>query len=114
MTRLLTRSTGKWYDGEPVNGSFYTKSIDLQRYEGLAFQLNWSGGGVIDGTVEVEVSLDNENFVPDSCSTTEIDGDTGTHVYNIHDFHYRYVRLHINLTSGVTNFDIYVNNRVRD
>lgn len=96
-----------------ISSNYTSFVIDYQQIESFSFQFSWKDGSSITGTTKIEVSLDKENFVPMDASLTKISGTTGTHVFDVSDVHYRYMRFSIDLSAGSSTFNIYFNSRSR-
>lgn len=113
MSNIQVDTTLQIEKNKPVFSSYSSTAYDVQYTEGFSFHLIWGNSSNITGTTFLEASLDGQNFVLIDGSTTKINGTTGSHVFDCSDFHYRFMRLRIELVSGDTEFTIYLNSRSR-
>lgn len=103
------------------SGTDYTTMwMDIQLLAGMSFQLDWEGGTDVAGTITLEasnrhMSEDERNtyYAPIECSDVDITGISGTHIYELLDFEYRFLRLRVSLSSGNSIFRITSNSRTR-
>lgn len=115
---LYPTGTTKIVESQTITeGSSYDSPIiDMQLLEGIALQFNWSDGDDILATATLKASNDGNSFVQVSGSPTLLTDVTGTHVYDIFNFEYRFLRINITMSTGDSIFDIWANTRklVRD
>lgn len=90
-------------------------AINVQDIEGFTLQINWTDALNLEGTFSLEASIDNINFATIPASSQSVPSTIldGTHVYDMHSFHYPYVRLVWTRTAGSATIDIWYCNRGR-
>jgi len=116
---MQTDTTVLLHKDEVISGTFTTEIIDIQQMEGFSFQIYWDGGAGIDGVATIEGSNDlNADIALKKFSTVDrsaqkLIGTPGSHVYDSCRFHYRFMRLKIDVTAGSANFNIHFNSRSR-
>lgn len=113
-TRIHVRENKAILDNELITGDFFTEAIDMQVMEGVAFQVEWSGGTSIDGELTIECSVDGESYCTFAGSNVAMSGLSGGHIYDIVDTHVRYLRVRMNVASGSSLFTVNVNLRTRE
>lgn len=114
MGALQVDGTTHFLEDQIIGSTKYTSSsFDVQQVEGMAIHILWDDIGSIAGTLTVETSNDNSNFTPIPESSQSISGSDGSHLYDIGDFHFRYLRFAISLSSGSSTFNVYINSRSR-
>ena len=119
MGAMQTDTTILLYKDEAISGIFYTDIIDIQQMEGFSFQIYWEGGAGIEGIATVEGSNDLnadvtlKKFSTVDRSSQKLVGTPGSHVYDACKFHYRYMRLKIDVTTSTAVFNIHFNSRSR-
>lgn len=100
---------------QAVSSDINSDSIRLDIREGYSIQAVWSGGSGFTGIFTLEASNDNVNFAPIPGSGVSVNGVTGTHIYDVGDFHYRFGRVSLDVTAGsVTNLEIKAVVRARE
>ncbi len=99
---------------ELVTGEVFSEIVDMQVTEGIAFQVNWSGGTDISGEMTIECSVDGKSFCTFAGSNSTISGTSGGHIYDIVETHVRYLRVRVNVSSGSSVFKINTNRRTRE
>jgi len=87
---------------ELINDDFVTESIDVSGVDqAYMLQLDYfEGDGNIEGTVSLEASIDNVNFVPYELSEIEFNDDDGTFIWDVSNSGAVYIRLNFNITAG--------------
>lgn len=116
---MQTDTTILLHKDEAISGTFYTQIIDIQQMEGFSFQIYWEGGAGIEGVATIEGSNDlnadinAKKFSTVDRSAQKLIGTPGSHVYDASEFHYRYMRLKIDVTVNTAVFNIHFNSRSR-
>ena len=119
MSALQTDVTIKLHEQETISGTFYTDWIDVQQMEGFSFHILWSGGAGVTGVATLEGSNDlNPEIAAKIGSVVDrsgqkLSGTPGSHVYDVSQFHFRFMRLKIDITANAALFDVYFNSRSR-
>jgi predicted secreted protein len=88
---------------QAISGDVDSSASDLRDMEGYAIQFTWSGGSGFSGNLELQASVDGTNYSPVTDSQQAITGATGTHVWNVHDHHYSYVKVVLSGVSGTAS-----------
>lgn len=113
---LQTDSTVLLYEDEFVDGVFTGMIMDVQQMEGCSFYIEWDGPA-FEGIASIECSndlkyKDNKTFL--TLNRSKVDLETcGRHMYDISQFHFRYMRLRIEAVTGSATFNVYYNSRSR-
>jgi hypothetical protein len=77
--------------------------VDLTQNEDYAVQVNYGPGGV--GNLELAGSIDGVNYAPIASSTQAMDILGGTHVWNVSDSHFKWLKVVVpGIATGVTIF----------
>lgn len=87
--------------GADMSGSRTSNITTVQYMDNVGIVVNWTGTSPV-GTFTVEVS--NDNFLTSSTldfgSTITISGNSGSHLIDINQLPYGYIRAKYNFTSG--------------
>lgn len=75
-------------------------SLDLTYIDGISVQVLTTG--TISGTVKIEVSNNNEDWIELTSPTIAV-SNTTSDIVNLDGIHYRYARIFHDATSGTTN-----------
>lgn len=74
-------------------------------------QAVWSAGSSPLGTLKLQASIDNSNYVDISGTTVGVSGNTGSVIWNITNHSYKYLRLIYTRSSGSGTLNAYFNGK---
>lgn len=99
-------------DGGDLSGDLASSIMDIRHLYVGAIHLIWTGSPVGDFTVEASAKkvskssdLADADFETVADSTQAAGGGAGSHVYNLTDLGYRWLRLKFTSTSGTGSLD---------
>ena len=88
-----------------MSGNLITKSTNVKRLDNFGIQLVWSGTPV--GTFDIQASVDGKNYVSlDFSSPVAASGSSGSHLINLNQIPYAWVRVAYTKNSGSGSLDI--------
>lgn len=94
---------------------YLSEILDIQLLEGLSFQIIWKGGTNINATITLEASNNCKDFSLIDASEVDISGISGSHIYSIWHFGYRFMRIRITINNNSNSFfDIWANSKKID
>jgi hypothetical protein len=93
-------------DAHSLGASFNSSSLELPLVELLSAQLIWTDSGSLSGTVNLQASNDNTNWV--SVGSQALSG-SSTAMINKSDILYKYVRIAYTRTAGSGSLTVLVN-----
>lgn len=68
-------------------------TVDLSEHEDYAVQVNYGAGGLVSDDILLQASLDGVNFSPIAASVQAMDPAGGSHIMNVTDSHYKFVKI---------------------
>lgn len=114
MAHISVDSTTILKKNLSISSTYELTPIDVQQVEGYMFQITWKNGSTPIGIVEIHCSSEETGaYVKVDGSTVKIKDNEGSIIYNSTQFHYRYMKLVFDITTGSADFDIVINSRSR-
>ena len=74
---------------------------DVRKYQNFAIQVDYDAG--LAGNLELEASVDGVDYSPIPSSQQAVDPAGGTHIWNVTNAHYLFVRIVIPGTGNISN-----------
>jgi len=91
-------------DNENCAGTIYSQSVDVSKNRVMAFQFIWSGTPT--GSIDVEISIDGDNWTSTGISATGAEGSAGSEFVEILSA-CRFARAKYVHTSGSGNITVH-------
>ena len=101
-------------ENEIISVTSYSDPINIGDFEGgFASQITWINGSSVNMKLSLEVSLDKQNWVQLPNSEIVINAITDTHIYDVTDTCVEFLRVKIEVISGIATFTIKMNGKAR-
>jgi hypothetical protein len=88
------------FESTSMGSNIESSVINLTDMEGYCLHFIWSGGGSPVGNLYIQASNNGSDFVTVAGSELSVTGNSGQHMINVADFHYTYIKVKYDRTSG--------------